>query len=140
MKADRPPPRSILCSTLLVVTTIAVGLMLRFVPVGLPVTLTKYGGSMLWAAMIYWIVSSVLRRWSFARAGLLSLAAATSVELFQLYHAAPLDAFRRTLLGALLLGRVFSTLDLVAYAVAIGCAVMVDRAIRGASLYWRGSR
>ena len=79
MKADRPPPRSILCSTLLVVTTIAVGLMLRFVPVGLPVTLTKYGGSMLWAAMIYWIVSSVFPHWPFARAGLLSLAAAASV-------------------------------------------------------------
>ena len=55
------PPRSFTRSLMLALVTIAVGLIVRFAPLGLPQFVTKYGGSMLWALMIYWIVSA--RRW-----------------------------------------------------------------------------
>lgn len=104
---------------LLIVATIAAGLTIRLVPLGLPDALVKYGGSLLWALMIYWIVSSARPLWPLTRGALVSGAIALCVELFKLYHAPLLDAFRLTLPGKLLLGRVFSLWDLVAYAVAI---------------------
>lgn len=120
----RPPALSIL----LIVTTTAAGLTLRLLRLGLPNAIVKYGGSMLWALMVYWIVSAIRPRWQPTRTGLVSSAIALSVELFKLYHAPALDAFRLTLPGKLLLGRVFSLWDLLAYALAVIVAVLADRA------------
>ena len=50
-------------SLALIVATVAAGLAIRFAPLGLPSFVTKYGGSTLWALMIYWIVSTLLPRW-----------------------------------------------------------------------------
>ena len=47
---------------------------------------------------------------------------AVSAEMSRLYHAPALDAFRGALAGALLLGRVFSPADIVAYEVGIAVA------------------
>lgn len=104
--------------------------MVRLAPLGLPSVLVKYGGSMLWASMIYWIISSALPRWRLTRAALVSCVVALCVELFKLYHAPALDAFRLTLPGKLLFGRVFSLWNLLAYTVAIIAGVVADRAIR----------
>ena len=57
--------------------------------------------------MIYWIVSAIRPGWPIVKGALASGAAAAAVELFKLYHMPALDAFRLTLPGALLLGRVF---------------------------------
>ena len=117
-------------SILLVIATIATGLTLRLVRFGLPGAVVKYGGSILWALMVYWIVSTIRPRWRPVQSALVSGAVALSVELFKLYHAPALDAFRLTLPGKLLLGRVFSVWDLLAYAVAITMSVLLDRVIR----------
>ncbi len=117
---------------LLVIVTIAAGLTLRMVRLGLPDAVVKYGGSILWALMVYWIVSTIRPRWRLAQGALVSGEVALAVELFKLYHAPALDAFRLTSPGKLLLGRVFSLWDLLAYAVAIVIGVLLDRAIRAA--------
>jgi hypothetical protein len=122
-------------SALLIVATIAAGLTIRLAPLGMPNALVKYGGSLLWALMIYWIVSSVRPMRPLTRGAIVSSAVALCVELFKLYHAPLLDAFRLTLPGKLLLGRVFSLWDLVAYAVAIIAGVLADHMIR--SGMWR---
>lgn len=122
--------RPLVLSMLLIVATMVAGLTIRLAPLGLPNAFVKYGGSLLWALMIYWIVSSVRSLWPLTRGALVSSAIALCVELFKLYHAPMLDAFRLTLPGKLLLGRVFSPWDLVAYAVAIIAGVLADRAIR----------
>ena len=44
---------------LLAALTICAGLVLRRVPMGLPVLVVKYGGSLLWAAMVYWIAAAL---------------------------------------------------------------------------------
>ena len=48
-------PRPLTTSLALILATVVAGLVLRLVPLGLPQAMTKYGGSMLWALMIYWI-------------------------------------------------------------------------------------
>jgi hypothetical protein len=123
-------PRPLGVSVLLVLATIAAGLVVRFGRLGLPLLVVKYGGSALWALMIYWIVSTVLRSWRLRGVGALAGAIATGVEFLKLYHSPGLDAFRLTLPGMLLLGRFFSVWDIVAYWVGIGVGVAVDGGIR----------
>jgi Protein of unknown function (DUF2809) len=122
-------PRSIRVTMALLVT-IAGGLLIRFGPLGLPRFVVKYGGSALWALMIYWIVSTLLPRWRVVAVALLAGSVATSVEFLKLYHAPWLDSFRITLPGVLLLGRFFSVQDMLAYWVAIALGAVLDRCIR----------
>jgi hypothetical protein len=122
--------RPLASSALLISGTIAAGLALRLTHLGLPFVVVKYGGSMLWALMIYWIVSTIRPRWPITRAALASSLIASAVELFKLYYVPWLDAFRLTLPGALLLGRVFSIWDLAAYVFAIIAGAFGDRAMR----------
>jgi hypothetical protein len=122
--------RRVVVSLLLIVVTMMAGLTIRFAHVGLPVFMVKYGGSALWAMMIYWIVSSVLGTWSVKSAALVAGCVATAVEFFKLYHAPALDGFRHTIAGALLLGRIFSFRDIAVYWIAIAIAAGVDVAIR----------
>jgi len=112
----------LLAATLVVVMS---GTALRLVPTGLPPGVVKYGGSILWGAMVYGLVAALLlspRR----RIVALAILVAVSVELVRLVHAPWLDAFRLTLAGQLLLGRIFSLWNLVAYATGIAAAALVD--------------
>jgi hypothetical protein len=112
--------------------TVIAGLAIRFAPLGLPHFVVKYGGSMLWALMIYWIVSTLVSARRLLPVGLLAGAIATTVEFAKLYHSPALDAFRLTLPGILLLGRFFSVWDIVAYWFAISIGVLIDNGIRSA--------
>ena len=123
-------PRSIRLSTTLVLLTIAGGLLVRFGPLGLPRFVAKYGGSVLWALMIYWIVSTLLPQRRLVAVALLAGSVATSVEFLKLYHAAWLDSFRMTAPAVLLLGRVFSVWDILAYWLAMTIGVALDKCIR----------
>jgi Protein of unknown function (DUF2809) len=107
---------------------IALGLALRFDgrSLGLPAFVVKYGGSLLWAAMVYWLLAALLPRLSRPRLALIALVIAVLVELFRLVHTPWLDSFRLTLAGALLLGRIFSAWNIVAYAAGILLGVAID--------------
>ena len=118
--------RSVLLSLALMAITVAFGLAIRFAPLGLPRFLVKYGGSMLWALMVYWVVSSLLPRWRCVPAALLAGTIATAVEFLKLYHAPALDALRLTLPGILLLGRIFSVDDILSYWLAIAAGAFLD--------------
>jgi hypothetical protein len=122
--------RPILLSLGLMASTVAAGLTIRFAHLGLPASVAKYGGSMLWALMIYWVVSTVLPALRMLSAAILAGAVTTGVEFFKLYHAPALDAFRVTLPGVLLLGRFFSGWDILAYWIAIAAGAFMDSRIR----------
>ena len=124
------PFRSLAFSSALIGGTILTGLAIRFVPLGLPAPVVKYGGSMLWALMVYWIASTLLRRRQVLLVAIISGSVATAVEFFKLYRVPELDAFRLTLAGILVLGRVFSAWDILAYWVAIGIGAGIDLSIR----------
>jgi hypothetical protein len=133
-KVKNMRPRPLVLSFVLMTVTMISGLVIRFVHFGLPPIVVKYGGSMLWSLMIYWIVSSLLQSSRLCSVALLAAGITTSVEFFKLYHTPALDAFRLTLPGILLLGRFFSAWDILAYWLAISAGVLMDMRIRSSSL------
>ncbi|SFJ71872.1 Protein of unknown function [Bosea sp. OK403] len=137
-----PRPRWITIAFCLAI--IISGLLLRrFGPgLGLPFIVVKYGGSLLWGTMVYALLASIAMRRPAAQLAALAAAIALSVELFRLYHTPWLDTFRLTTPGALLLGRVFSPWNLVAYGLGIGLGWGADRLMgrAGASSLGKASR
>lgn len=113
-----------------ILIVIAAGIGVRLLPLGLPREVVKYAGSVLWGAMVYGLVALVRPTAATGRLAAVALALAVLVELFRLVHTPELDAFRRTLAGQLLLGRIFSVWNVVAYAIGIGLAAGLDAGTR----------
>jgi hypothetical protein len=104
---------------------IAAGLVVRRAPLHLPEVATKFGGSILWAAMVYAILVAIFPIRRPLEIAVAAALLALAVELFKLVHTPALDAFRLTLAGQLLLGRIFSYVDILAYwATIIACAAL----------------
>ena len=122
----RPPTTIRIC---LCASIVISGLTLRRYgfAFGLPSVVVKYGGSILWGTMVFFLVAIAAPRLSRRDVALISTAIAVCVELFRLAHAPWLDQFRLTLAGALLIGRIFSVWDILAYGVGIGLALGLDR-------------
>ncbi len=89
----------------------------------------KYGGSLLWATMVYLLAGVLLPRLTRAQIAGLAMVIAVAVEFSRLVHTPWLDAFRLTTAGALLLGRIFSLWNLLAYAIGIAFGVWIDRLV-----------
>lgn len=117
---------------------IALGLAIRRFgyAVDLPFVVVKYGGSALWGAMVYLLLAFLFARLRPATIAVIALFVAICVELFRLYHTPWLDAFRLTTAGALLLGRVFSFWNMLAYAIGIAAACAFDP-VRRAAIHLR---
>jgi hypothetical protein len=105
---------------------IACGLVLTLVKLGLPLAWVHFGGAVLWGAMVLFIVGALLPG-AAPTAVWVAAAIALATELFRLYHTPALDAFRLTLPGALLLGRVFNPWNVVAYWVGILAGLPLNR-------------
>ncbi|WP_441234223.1 DUF2809 domain-containing protein [Bradyrhizobium sp. 930_D9_N1_4] len=123
------PRRTSLIRASLALVVIACGLSLRWYgfPLGLPAFVVKYGGSLLWATMVFLLVGVLLPRLTRTQIAAIALAIAVMVEFSRLVHTPWLDAFRLTTAGALLLGRIFSLWNLVAYAIGIAFGIWIDR-------------
>jgi hypothetical protein len=121
---------------LLCVAVVALGLSLRRYGfgLGLPGLIVKYGGSILWAAMVFFLVALAWPALSRVRITAIAATIAIAVELFRLVHAPWLDAFRLTLAGALLLGRIFSPWDILGYGIGILLGALLDRYALGLRL------
>ncbi|MBB3310674.1 hypothetical protein FHT78_002418 [Rhizobium sp. BK196] len=121
---------------MLLIVIIVLGLALRRFgyAIDLPFFIVKYGGSLLWGSMVYFLlafaVGGLSARIRPAGIAIIAFAIAICVELFRLYHTPWLDAFRLTTAGALLLGRIFSLWNIVAYAFGIAAACALDPAFR----------
>jgi hypothetical protein len=113
----------------LALATILAGLGWRLLRLGLPAAVVKWGGSVLWAAMVYWLTAALMPRSRVLPTALTAGAIAGLVECVRLYHSPGLDAFRLTLAGKLLLGRVFSPWHPVVYWAAIAIAAAFDRGL-----------
>lgn len=123
------PRRKMLIRAGLALVMIACGLSLRLYgfPLGLPAFVVKYGGSLLWATMVFLLVGVLLPRLTPSQLAAIALVIAVVVEFSRLVHTPWLDAFRLTTAGALLLGRIFSLWNLVAYAAGIAIGAWIDR-------------
>ncbi|MFN4206609.1 MAG: DUF2809 domain-containing protein [Agrobacterium albertimagni] len=107
---------------------IACGVCLRLggYEIGLPYFLVKYGGSTLWGGMVFFLLATLLPHQPLGRLALLSIIAAALIEFSRLYHTPWLDEFRLTLAGALLLGRIFSWWNIVAYGLGIALSAFFE--------------
>jgi hypothetical protein len=115
---------------------IPLGLVCRFVPIGLPPLIVKYGGSFLWAATVYWFIAFFLARQRPLALGLIALVATTAIEFLKRVQSSHLDIIRDTFFGKVILGRFFSYTDIAVYWLAICFVVWIDRSaihIRSAS-------
>ena len=106
--------------------TIVAGVVLRFAPLDLPEMVVRYGGSFLWALMVYFLIAAFVPYRRPITLALLAGVIESLVEFSRLYHTPGLDAFRLTLAGALLLGRVFNAWHLLLYWVAVTLAAFLD--------------
>jgi hypothetical protein len=120
----RLPVRVCLCLSIIIS-----GLALRGfgLGLGLPGFVVKYVGSVLWGTMVFFLVAIAAPHLSRIMIASIAALIAVCVELFRLVHAPWLDAFRLTLAGALLLGRIFSPWDMLAYGVGIVLGLLLDR-------------
>lgn len=132
MIAPNDSRRERLVDLALAVLIMAAGLVWRLAPLGLPVFWLRYAGGALWGAMVFCLVAAARpRRLGPIACLVVASTIAVSTELFRLYHAPALDAFRSTLAGALLLGRVFSVANIVAYEFGIMFAAVAMWRRRG---------
>jgi hypothetical protein len=105
---------------------IGIGLLTRWPFLGLPHTAAKYSGSLIWGGMIYCAVATILPTVAPLRIGIIAGCLATGVEFSQLWHTEALDAFRRTAIGVLLIGRFFSWWDILSYWIGIAAVGLFD--------------
>ena len=112
---------------------ILAGLTWRLVPLGLPQFWWKYGGSLLWAAMVYFGLRLLKPQAPITTALGLALMIATCVEFSRLIEWPWLDAFRATAAGILTIGKIFALTNLIAYGLGIGTAFLIDAACKSSS-------
>jgi hypothetical protein len=92
----------------------------------------KYGGDLLWAAMIYFILALLLRERPQRQVLAIAALVCALVEVSKLTHTPAIDVFRLTPVGAWLLGRVFSGWNFLAYGVGLALAWGLDSFLAGA--------
>lgn len=115
---------------LVCVVLIVVGLTTRLPFIVWPDGVGKYLGAALWGAMVYCIVRFIRPDARRCVSAAVAISFAALIELSQLWHLGWLDAFRRTSIGVLLLGRYFAVADIVAYAGGIVLAAGLDRVVK----------
>jgi hypothetical protein len=118
--------RRSITSFILLIITIPIGLAVRLLPLGLPWFLYKYLGSLLWAIALYWFLATILPKLRPQAIAILAIIIATLLELSRLIPIAPIDAFRQTFAGMILLGRYFSLKNIAAYLLAIALTASLD--------------
>ena len=115
---------------LLAIVTMLVGLASRRYRPHLPSFIGEYSGDVLWALMLFLIVSFLLASRPLFQRCVVSLVLALAVELSQLYHAPWIDGIRSTTLGGLVLGFGFLWSDLVCYFVGISAGAFMERTVQ----------
>jgi Protein of unknown function (DUF2809) len=123
--------RRSLSTLVLLLLTIPIGLAVRLLPLHLPWFLYKYLGSALWAIALYWFLAALLPKLRPQALAALATIIATLLELSRLIPIAPIDAFRLTFAGKILLGRYFSLKNIAAYLLAIALAATLDLYLTG---------
>ena len=120
------PTRSTTHGLLLLIGTVALGLASRRYPSALPAFVSTYAGDVLWASMVFWLLTLVRPTGDRRQLAAIAFAIAVAVETSQRYHVPWLDALRASTLGALVLGQGFLWSDIVCYAVGVMLAAVLD--------------
>lgn len=106
------------------------GLLVHLGGIPLGATARDVTGDVLWATMLSWWVGAIVPRAGLVARSLASYGVCVLVEVSQLWHAPILDAARETRLGHLVLGSGFDARDLLAYALGVAVALLLETAWR----------
>lgn len=109
------------------VVVIILGLSSRVFSDHLPLFISNHFGDALWASMVYFGCRILFRNKGLFVSVVLSLLFSYSIEFSQLYQADWINDLRSTLLGALILGKGFLSMDLIRYGIGIMCSWVIDR-------------
>jgi hypothetical protein len=111
-----------------VLLVISGGFWLRRYGLGhhIPAFYVKYGYSVLWAAMIYFLVALLLRSRPQKQILVIAALACALLEASKLSHTPALEIFRMTEAGGWLPGRVFSPWNFCALAAGLAVAWAID--------------
>lgn len=93
----------------------------------LPLFVSRHFGDALWASMVYFGCRILFLKQRLFMSVVLSLVFSYSIEFSQLYQADWINNLRSTLLGALILGKGFLSIDLIRYVIGIVCSWVIDR-------------
>ena len=112
-----------------VVITILLGLASRKFAHQLLPFIAENAGDVLWAMMVYFGFRFLFVQKRLFTAILLSFLFSFGIEFSQLYQADWINQLRGTVIGALVLGKGFLTVDLIRYTIGIILAATIDKVI-----------
>jgi hypothetical protein len=110
--------------------TIGVGLLVQGRGAALDPVARDVLGDVLWAAMMTWWIGAAAPSASLRARSATAYAVCVVVEASQLCHAPSLEALRATRVGQLVLGSGFDPRDLLAYALGVCVASLLEAALR----------
>lgn len=93
----------------------------------LPVFVSRHFGDALWASMVYFGCRILFLKKGLFVSVVLSVVFSYGIEFSQLYQAEWINSLRSTMLGALILGKGFLSIDLIRYVIGIVCSWVIDR-------------
>ena len=116
--------RSRLVYFVLIIVTIAVGLLSRHVA-GIPLFI----GDILWALMVYFIVRFLFITKGTTWVSVACLLFCYAIEFSQLYQAPWINNIRHTVIGGLILGETFLWGDMLCYTIGAVFGILIDKTI-----------
>lgn len=111
---------------LLALATIVIGLAVHLRGAALAPDVRDVLGDALWAMMIAWWLGALRPAVGRKSRGMVAYIICVCVEFSQRLHAPALDALRATRVGHLVLGSGFDWRDLLAYALGVAAAVLLE--------------
>ncbi|MFL0249524.1 DUF2809 domain-containing protein [Clostridium neuense] len=119
--------------SLIVIVIIVLGIFSKKTHTFIPTFFNDSIGDSLWAAMIFFGFGFVFDTMKTGKVALGSILFCYIIEFSQIYHAGWIDNIRNTTLGKLVLGYTFSWNDLIAYALGIGAAIILEMLLKKCS-------
>ena len=110
-----------------IVTSVFLGLSSRTFSGLIPHFIAKHAGDVLWASMVYFGFRFFLVKRSLTWAVGISVIFSFAIEISQLYKAEWIVEIRNTVIGSLILGRGYVTVDLFRYVIGITIAFWIDK-------------
>jgi hypothetical protein len=110
-----------------VIISVVLGLCSRKFSDLLPILISNHAGDMLWASMVYFGVRFFFIWKSLTWAVGISVLFSFAIEFSQLYQAEWIIEIRNSVIGSLILGRGFLTIDLIRYFLGIIIAFWIDK-------------
>jgi len=110
----------------IIIFVIICGLLSRKYSFIFPVIVNDYLGDALWAAMVFYMAAFIFNKKNTVKVAVIALAFSYCIEISQLYHAPWIDNIRATTLGGLVLGFGFLWSDILAYAIGVSSAALLE--------------